>query len=760
MPSRPMLQEPCFGRDSELAEVIDMIFHDGPQPARIAILGPGGYGKTTLASAVLTHERVQKHFGDARYFIACESVSSSGALLTELAKTLGLLDGATDVSWPSISMALNTKDCILCFDNFETPWDQDGKTKSSVEELLSRVARLEHTTLLITMRGIVRPGKTQWTRPFLRPLRTLDCDAARRVWKQTANNYDDYAEELVKAVDCVPLAVSLLAHQAISAELLLKQWNEKHTKFIKRGQGNRQLDLDDSIQLSIDSGRMRASPSAKDLLGVLSMLPDGIHIKQVERFKRILHNMDILSGLSTLQECSLIHKTEESEERYQTLPIIQSFCMNHIMISQKYKNALNDFYINLASTQPDKAQASSYTEMMLEVNNTKATLLGLLDSDFKDYKKLIQAVCTFTMFHATIGDHSDKLISKTVEFLQQKNASTSLLIICLEKWARLHCGAYRFEDAKLRLKEAENLCQASQENKSLLHANILLLLGETHLFRAKFNEAKDPFKMALKFYKHAKDVKGQGNVHKGLGELYINLNMLYEAKNELHEALKFHTHANDAIGEGYDYYRLGHTYYRSDEFQEAEYFINKALDLHISTNSILDQGNDYKALGDIYLKLNKLEKAAAFYCEALKSHKLANDNFSQGCDYGELGHIYFNLSKLNQAKHSFYEALKFHKLTNDHLCQGHVYDGLGDIYFISNQLNKAEDLYWKALKSYKHINDILNQGNTFQKLGRVQMARSQPENAKILFEDALSMHKKAEDFEEQQWDHYFLNEVK
>ncbi|KAH9987127.1 P-loop containing nucleoside triphosphate hydrolase protein [Russula compacta] len=134
----PMPQEPCFGRDSELAEIIDMIFRDGPQPARIAILGPGGYGKTTLASAVLTHERVQEHFGHARYFIACESVSSSGALLTELAKTLGLLDGATDVSWPSISMALNTKDCILCFDNFETPWDQDGKTKSSIEELAAR----------------------------------------------------------------------------------------------------------------------------------------------------------------------------------------------------------------------------------------------------------------------------------------------------------------------------------------------------------------------------------------------------------------------------------------------------------------------------------------------------------------------------------------------------------------------------------------------------------------------------------------------
>ncbi|KAH9007853.1 hypothetical protein EDB83DRAFT_2532456 [Lactarius deliciosus] len=41
-PSAPQL---FFGRDAELNQILDMIF--GPRPARIAILGPGGYGKTT-----------------------------------------------------------------------------------------------------------------------------------------------------------------------------------------------------------------------------------------------------------------------------------------------------------------------------------------------------------------------------------------------------------------------------------------------------------------------------------------------------------------------------------------------------------------------------------------------------------------------------------------------------------------------------------------------------------------------------------------
>ncbi|KAI0285741.1 hypothetical protein BC826DRAFT_111173 [Russula brevipes] len=68
-----------------------------------------GYGKTTLANAVLTHHRVQEHFGDARYFVSCKSVFSSDGLLIELAKTLNLLDGTANVSWSHIRSMLTQR---------------------------------------------------------------------------------------------------------------------------------------------------------------------------------------------------------------------------------------------------------------------------------------------------------------------------------------------------------------------------------------------------------------------------------------------------------------------------------------------------------------------------------------------------------------------------------------------------------------------------------------------------------------------------
>src|ERR1700761_2053941 len=105
----------------------------GSHPARIAILGFGGYGKTTLARAVLTVKQIQDHFRDAIYFVPCESVTSSGALLTELGKSLGVLEGGSDGMLSRIQAMLTFKDSIICFDNFESPWDQDVDTKYSVE---------------------------------------------------------------------------------------------------------------------------------------------------------------------------------------------------------------------------------------------------------------------------------------------------------------------------------------------------------------------------------------------------------------------------------------------------------------------------------------------------------------------------------------------------------------------------------------------------------------------------------------------------
>ena len=510
-PSAPPI---FFGRDAELAQIVDMITANvGSHPARIAILGSGGYGKTTLARAVLTTKQVEDHFGDARYFVPCESVTSSGALLTELGKTLDVLEGGMDALWSRIHAVLTSKDSIICFDNFESPWDQNIDMRQSVEEILSRVTALPFATVLITMRGAERPAQTQWTQPFLKPLETLGPDSAKEIWQAIAENYDQFSEKLIEAVDYVPLAIDLLSHlsQVTPSELLWEEWNSKQIKAIQTGQENNRLsNLEYSIQLSVNSGRMKASPPAKNLLGVLSMLPDGLHTKQLSKWKQMFVDMDIILSLQTLLQCSLIKLIKK---RYQPHPIVCHFCLHQGLVLPVHKKILESIYIILASSDFDKASPEIYEEMVLEVNNTKATVLQLLKSNYQEESRLIEASTSLTFFCVSLGDLSETIISQAVEFVQRNSGSSDLLIRSFRTWGKLHFHAINLEKAQEKLQTAEKLCLSSGNH---LYGYVLGDLGELYHQLDEFSNAEACYQKALKLCQYDNDVLYKGDSYLGL----------------------------------------------------------------------------------------------------------------------------------------------------------------------------------------------------------------------------------------------------
>ncbi|KAI0301733.1 hypothetical protein B0F90DRAFT_1816933 [Multifurca ochricompacta] len=611
-----------FGRDAELTQVIDMIFSNiRSRPARIAILGPGGYGKTTLANAVLTHHRIQEHYKDARYF------------------ALGVLHSGSDASWPHIRTRLNARECILCLDNFESPWDQDGNIQSSVEELLSRITELHYVTVLVTMRGTIRPAQTQWTLPPLAPLRTLDHNAAKEIWEHITGDYNASAEELIKAVDHVPLA------------------------------------------LSINSKRMRAYPSAKGLLGVLSMLPDGIHVKQLERFQAILNDINVTLNLHVLQQCSLVTG----------------------FVSSKHEDSLVDFYITLASIYPYKAQPHDYAEMVLEVNNTKAILSSLLKPNYEDKSKLIGAILTLTEFLTNIGDLSDKLVRGAMETMQQQDSHKSLFIKCLDKWGRIIQLAGDINYAQLKVQEAEKLCSLGKENGSGLHADILSHLAEIYKFQYAFNEAEAAYQRALKLHEITNDALGQGNDYHGLGGIYHMLNRQNEAEASYLRALEFYKAGDSVLNQGI----------------EAEAAFQKALEIHDAVHDIIWQGNDHQGLGIAYTSMNRLDEAESSLQKALELHKAANVLQNQGNDYNRLGEIYLIQNKLDGAESSFQKALELYEATNAYLGQGNAFNGLGRVHFKMGMLEKAKGMFEKALSKHKQVKSTGNEKADLWWLNRI-----------------------------------------
>ncbi|KAJ7448542.1 hypothetical protein FB451DRAFT_1288752 [Mycena latifolia] len=71
LPSEPKI---FHGRDSEVSAIIQTLRQAAP---RIAILGAGGMGKTSLARAVLHHPKTTAQYAQNQFFVACDTTTNS-----------------------------------------------------------------------------------------------------------------------------------------------------------------------------------------------------------------------------------------------------------------------------------------------------------------------------------------------------------------------------------------------------------------------------------------------------------------------------------------------------------------------------------------------------------------------------------------------------------------------------------------------------------------------------------------------------------
>ncbi|KAJ7838342.1 hypothetical protein B0H13DRAFT_1911911 [Mycena leptocephala] len=216
-------------------------------------------------------------YDQQRFFVACDSAATQVELAALIGSHLGLKLGK-DLTHPVIQHFTKSPHSLLILDNLETLWEPTD-SQAHIEEFLSLLTGVEHLALVITMRGAERPAKVAWTRPFLPPLKPLDQDAARQTFIDIADNTHNPEEvdQVLSLTDNMPLAINLLAHLVDSEDCssILSRWEEEKTSLISDGYDKRS-NLDLSISLSLSSTRLDSFPHSKDLLSLLSMLPDGL----------------------------------------------------------------------------------------------------------------------------------------------------------------------------------------------------------------------------------------------------------------------------------------------------------------------------------------------------------------------------------------------------------------------------------------------------------------------------------------------------
>ncbi|KAJ7812455.1 hypothetical protein B0H14DRAFT_1454581 [Mycena olivaceomarginata] len=411
----PAFPKIFHGRESELGDLVDTLLMD---LVRVAVLGPGGMGKTTLAKAALHHPKVATKY-QTRYFISCESAHTKDSLVGIVGAHLEL--DTSSISERAVHSLLSAgQPCLMILDNFETPWEaMDGRAQ--VEEFLALLADIPHLALLLTMRGAERPGRVQWTHPFLRPLMPLDRIAARQTFAEIADEIHDElkVDQLLDITDNIPLTVQLIASISASegCESTLKRWNLERTALLSQGY-DKQSNLDISIEISLSSPRMVTSPHAVELLSLMSLLSDDISDLDLNQSNIAIS--DIRSCKATLIRASLAYVDHAG--RLKVLSPIREYVRLARPPSLLLVRPLRRYFIDLLKIYMTWMDGSSVVvdlipRLVLNLGNLHNILLQGLDSDHTDLRESILGVTMLSSLNVTMNRGLTPLMLRLPEIL-------------------------------------------------------------------------------------------------------------------------------------------------------------------------------------------------------------------------------------------------------------------------------------------------------------------------------------------------------
>ncbi|KAJ6521804.1 hypothetical protein DFH09DRAFT_997448 [Mycena vulgaris] len=692
-----------YGRSVEVDHVVDLILNH--TPACVAIVGSGGIGKTSIALTSIHHPEVEKYFLNRRFFLSCEAVLTADSLALDLLQLFGLSADSSGSRSPSdilVSFAQSmTLKCLLCLDNFETTWDSD---KDHVELLLSKIA-VPHLTLIITSRDSDRPRGIKWTAPLLPPIQPLTVAAALETWDTISHGHDDFSLLLINAVDCIPLAVTLLSQlaESESAEALWASWETESTKLVKSdGSAHRLNNLELSIELSLQGPRLRVCPGALEFFRILCMLPQGLPESRIPEFETSFRNHfgGTRSAIRVLKQCSLAYTLEGF---LRVLSPVRQYTQDHpdlaTTLSTSLFTQMAELYFDLIPTgDPSTISSVVREDLHLEIGNITAVLDVCL-AKYADVPRVVHKVLEFSDACQYLYVYDTRLLSKTAAVAHEHG-----------------------------LRSPEGSCYYKQ--------------GQLHRYIGKLPDAEKMLKAALDLHTEADNKLGQAIDLHTLGVLYTRLNRLKEAERALQAALDLDTEISHKHGQANDRHRLGELYTRLDRLEEAERVLQSALDLHTEVNAKLGQANDLQCLGELYTWLNRLEEAERALQSALDLHTEVNDKRGQASDLQNLGVLYTRLDRLEGAEQALKSALDLHTEVNNKFGQANALQSLGELYTRLNRIEEAEQALQSALDLHTEVNsmDKLGQANDLQALGALYTKLNRLEEAERALQSALNVY--------------------
>ncbi|KAG8930378.1 hypothetical protein FRC02_004295 [Tulasnella sp. 418] len=698
LPSSEMLPEPViFGREEFIEAAIKVMYSN--VGALLAILGPPGMGKTAAALKIIHDSRVVQLFGGNRYWVPCDRATSLELFVELLARSLNLTPCASnDLLKDVINFIRSSKGRhVFLLDNLETPWN--AGPQSDIEDVLVRLRAIPNVSILVTMRGDDYPASAclEWSKPRLPSLTQLTLPASRalflRISPKDAN--DPELDKLLMALDCVPLALTLMALLSLEGESpseLLERWESERTKLLDTPGGDRRNSIEDSIKLSLETRSMAQNPSALDLLSVLVMLPAGTFKKFIPKVCPSV--TDWRFCLRCLRHAGLVYMSED-QQTVNILSPIRSYVILHHPPKDHLRHDLHEAYFQLAKNSNYRVNREDFLRALPDLRrediNLQAVLLDALKDECAEKEMVVKASLEYTEYLIWTNPRSDVIVgAKRVAHAIGARQYAD----CLWTHGRLLRLRGQLDSARSNLEEAKAIYATIGYNLGV--ARCLRSLSVLHRMQDQHLAARAEVIEATKIYKSLGHPFGVINC-------LVDLGLTFWRQGDFRSAIPLLMKAEVICRAEGDYksvalclWCLGNIRREQGLYDIARTLLVEAKSMYVELCFPRGVAQCLRGLAELYRKENRFDSAHTALDEAKKI--FAKLHYSLGtarCLYIQ-GNLYRSEHQLKSAQRSLEEArAKFTALGN-RLCGARCLAALGSVYREQRDYDSARKMLSEA----------------------------------------------------------------
>ncbi|MFF7459610.1 tetratricopeptide repeat protein [Kitasatospora sp. NPDC008115] len=297
----------------------------------------------------------------------------------------------------------------------------------------------------------------------------------------------------------------------------------------------------------------------------------------------------------------------------------------------------------------------------------------------------------------------------------------------------------RFEEALAAHQHALDIYRdlGDRHHEGMAWNNLGLSLKELR----RFEEALAAHQHALDIYRDLGDRHHEGRALGNLGNTLKELRRFEEALATHQHALDIHRDLGDRHSKGMAWNNLGVALKELRRFEEALAAHQHALDIYRDLGDRHHEGMAWNNLGLSLKELRRFEEALAAHQHALDIYRDLGDRHHEGMAWNNLGLALKELRRFEEALTAHQHTLDIHRDLGDRHSKGIAWNNLGVALQDLRRFEEALTAHQHALDIYRDLGDRHHEGRAWNNLGVALKELRRFEEALVAHQHAVDIYR-------------------